>query len=214
MKILLLEDDEIIATQIKEYFELFDNSVTLFSNGEELLDNTDTKSFDIMLLDINTPKVSGIEVLETIRALNINTPAIFITALSSMDSLKKAYSIGCNDYIKKPFDIEELEIRINYLLQQKNSNIELKNGYSFNMKKQKLYKDGVEVKLNSKEQLFLYLLLKNRGEVVSNELIKSYIWEDKDICNNTLRTTIKKLRDKLKSNFITNLRGIGYKIEI
>ena len=212
MKILLLEDDEIIATQIKEYFELFDNSVTLFNNGEELLERANVKSYDIMLLDINTPKLSGIEVLETIRALNIATPAIFITAKSATESVKKAYKIGCNDYIKKPFDIEELEVRINYIVNQNNPYIELKDGYRFDMKKQKLYKDNTQIPLTNNEQLFLYLLIKNKGDIISNEMIKDYIWQ-KDICDNTLRTTIKKLRDKLDSNFIVNLRGIGYKIE-
>jgi len=214
MRILLLEDDDIIAYAIKEYFELFENSVTLFSNGEDLLEQSDVKNFDIMLLDINTPKINGIEVLETIRAMNIDTPAIFITAKDSMDSIKKAYKIGCNDYIKKPFNIEELEIRINYIVHKNSSKIELKDGYKFDMSKQKLYRDKKEISLNYKEKQLIYLLLKNQGEIVENDTIKSYIWSEKEVCDNTLRTTIKKLRDKLDSNFIKNQRGTGYKIEI
>jgi len=213
MKILLLEDDEIIAQQIKEYFELFDNIVDWFVNGEELLENSDARNYDILLLDINTPKIDGIEVLEILREMDINVPAIFITAKSDLEYLKRAYSIGCNDYIKKPFDIEELEVRIEYIVNHSNSIVELGDGYSFDMKKEKLFKDDREVNLNKKEQNFLYLLVKNAGEITSNEMIKNYVWNDKDICDNTLRTTIKKLRDKLDSNFIQNLRGIGYKIE-
>jgi len=213
MKILLLEDDEIIAQQIKEYFELFDNIVDWFVNGEELLENSDARNYDILLLDINTPKIDGIEVLEIIREMGINVPAIFITAKSDLEYLKRAYSIGCNDYIKKPFDIEELEVRIEYIVNHSNSIVKLGDGYNYDMKKERLFKDDREVTLNKKEQSFLYLLVKNAGEITSNEMIKNYVWNDKDVCDNTLRTTIKKLRDKLDSNFIQNLRGIGYKIE-
>ena len=214
MKIALLEDDKIIAEQIKSYFELFDYKVDIFNNGEELLDSSNLRNYDILLLDINTPKISGIEALKTIRALNIDTPAIFITAMSGLDYLKEAFSIGCSDYIKKPFDIEELELRINNIVNSSKSKVSLKDGYSFNLKKEKLYKDGIEVKLNSNERKFLYLLVKNLNESVDSQFIKSYIWEDKDICENTLRTTVKKLRAKLKSNFIKNIRGVGYKIEL
>jgi len=214
MKILLLEDDEIIANAIKEYFELFDYKIDIYENGEVLVQNSNPKNYDILLLDINTPGISGLEVLETFRSLSINTPAIFITAMSNIDYIKKAYSIGCSDYIKKPFNIEELEIRINHIINKNSELIELKDDYIFNMQKEKLYKHGAEISLNEKERQLIYLLLKHKGETVSSDSIKSYIWEDKEICNNTLRTTIKKLRSKVDSDFIETLRGIGYKIAI
>ena len=214
MKILLLEDDEIIANAIKEYFELFDYKIDIYENGEVLVQNSNPKNYDILLLDINTPGISGLEVLETFRSLSINTPAIFITAMSNIDYIKKAYSIGCSDYIKKPFNIEELEIRINHIINKNSELIELKDDYIFNMKKEKLYKHGAEISLNEKERQLIYLLLKHKGETVSSDSIKSYLWEDKEICNNTLRTTIKKLRSKVDSDFIETLRGIGYKIAI
>ncbi len=209
MKILLLEDDEVIANSIKEYFELFDKEVNLFENAKKVLEENNITSYDILLLDINTPGMSGIELLGSFREMNIDTPAIFITAMNDLEYIKEAYKVGCDDYIKKPFDIEELELRINYLVKQRSNKVVLIDGYSFDMKREKLFKDKREIILSKNEQRLLYLLIKNRGESVSNEVIINYIWNNKNICDNTLRTMIKKIRDKLDSNLIVNIRGSG-----
>ncbi len=215
MKILLLEDDLIIAEQIVEYFKLFDHKVSHYDNGLKLIENADPSAYDIMLLDINTPGLSGLEVLKELRSYSITTPAIFITAMSDLDHLKQAYALGCNDYVRKPFDIEELEIRIEHLIKQDCSHlINISSRYAFDMKDEKLYYKGNEVHLNSKERALLYLLLKHKNNIVSKESIHSYVWEDQDISENTLRTTIKKLRDKLDENFIVSYRGAGYKIAL
>jgi len=215
MKILLLEDDFIIAEQIKNYFELFEHDVCLFDNRERLIELADPSHYDIMLLDINTPGLSGLEVLRTFRELSIETPAIFITAMSDIEYLKAAYRSGCNDYVRKPFDIEELELRIERLVKGSiDERIALGQNYSFDMKNELLYYREQEVALSLKERRLLYLLLKNRGHTVSKELIKGYLWEDREVCDNTLRTTMKKLRSKLDEHLIQNLRGVGYKIDV
>jgi DNA-binding response OmpR family regulator len=215
MKILLLEDDQLIAEQIINYFELFDHKVTHYDNGMTLVENANPSAYDIMLLDINTPGLSGLEVLKELRAYSISTPAIFVTAMSDLDHLKQAYTLGCNDYVRKPFDIEELEIRIEHLIKQDCSHlINITSLYAFNMKMEKLYYKGNEVHINTKERAFLYLLLRHKNNIVSKESIHNYVWEDKPISENTLRTMIKKLRDKLDENFIISHRGSGYKIAI
>ena len=212
MKLLLLEDDLLIAEQIKAYFELFDYKVDHYENGLTLIENTNPQSYDIMLF--NTPGLSGLEVLKEFRELSIDTPAIFVTAMSDIEHLKEAYSIGCNDYVRKPFDIEELELRIEKLVAQNQSKeIVLSEYYTFDMKEEKLYYKKTEVHLNEKERSLLFLLLKHRGNTVSKGMIKTYVWDDQDVCDNTLRTKIKKLRDKLDENFIQSLRGAGYKID-
>jgi len=214
VKILLLEDDPLIAEQIVAYFTLFEHKVDHYDNGLTLIENAHPQSYDVMLLDINTPGLNGLEVLKAFRELSIDTPAIFVTAMSDMDHLKQAYGIGCNDYVRKPFDIEELELRIEQLvLQAQTQQVMLSADYTFDMKEEKLYHKDTEVHLNDKERSLLYLLLKNRGNPVSKERIKTYVWEDQEVCDNTLRTKIKKLRDKLDENFIQSLRGSGYKID-
>jgi len=191
MKILLLEDDLIIAEQIRDYFELCGHRVDAYSNGLDMIESANPKLNDIMLLDINTPGMSGLEVLKEFRGLSISTPAIFVTAMSDMEYLKNAYSLGCDDYVRKPFDIEELELRIERLVHEDDSRyIEISSLYRFDMREQKLYLRDQEVHLNSKEQSLLYLLLKNRNQSVSKESIINYVWDDCNICNNTLRTKI------------------------
>ncbi len=215
MKILLLEDDRIIAEQIRDYFELFDHKITWYDNGLELVENANPAAYDVMLLDINTPGLSGLEVLRELRSYSIATPAIFITAMSDLAYLKEAYAIGCNDYVRKPFDIEELEIRIEHLIRQDHSHlINITPQYVFDMKEEKLYYKGNEVHLNPRERALIYLLLRHKNQIVSKEAIQTYLWEDQTISENTLRTTIKKLRDKLDENFIVSHRGAGYKIAL
>ena len=215
MKILLLEDDTLIGEQIRDYFELFDHKVTWYDNGLTLVENANPAAYDVMLLDINTPGLSGLEVLRELRAYSITTPAIFITAMSDLEYLKEAYALGCNDYVRKPFDIEELEIRIEHLIKKDTDHlIAITAQYAFDMKAEKLYYKGTEVHLNPRERALIYLLLKHKNQIVSKESIQTYIWEDQPINDNTLRTTIKKLRDKLDANFIVSHRGAGYKIAL
>ncbi len=215
MKILLLEDDPLIGEQIRDYFELFEHKVMWYDNGLTLIENANPSAYDVMLLDINTPGLSGLEVLRELRAYSISTPAIFITAMSDLDSLKEAYALGCNDYVRKPFDIEELEIRIEHLIKQNTDHLmTITSRYVFDMKAEKLYYKGTEVHLNPRERALIYLLLKHQNQIVSKESIQTYIWEDQTISENTLRTTIKKLRDKLDENFIVSHRGAGYTIAL
>jgi len=213
MKILLLEDDEFISKQVKNYFELNDHKVDFFSDGQSLLDNVDLNIYDIFLLDINTPVKNGFETLKEIRKTS-DTPAIYLTAMNEIDYVKEGYSIGCNDYVRKPFILEELELRINQLI-HKNCDevVKISENYSFNLCNMELFYNDEIVDLNSQEKELLYLLIKNMGVAVKPELIKDYVWEEKNVCDNTLRTKIKKLRTKLNENFITNIRNIGYKIE-
>ena len=214
MKILLLEDDPIIAEQIRDYFELFEHRVDCYDDGLRLVEEADPSRYDVMLLDINTPGLSGLEVLRNFRELSIETPAIFITAMSDLEYLKEAYRSGCNDYIRKPFDIEELEIRIEHLVRGScDSRLRIGERYSFDMKNELLYDREREVPLSPRERRLLYLLLKHRGHTVSRESIKAYLWDDQEVCDNTLRTTVKKLRNKLEENFIENHRGTGYRID-
>jgi len=214
MKILVLEDDEFISNQIKTYFELNKHTVEIYTNGETLLNNAILSSFDIFLFDINTPKINGIDTLKIIRDENISTPAIFLTALSDISDIKLGYDAGCNDYVKKPFNLEEVEIRINQLIYKNNNkDIKVNENYTFDIEHMQLkYKDN-NVNLNSKEKALIYILVKNIPNVVESNQIIDYVWNDKIVCDNTLRTHIKKIRLKLKDNFIENIRNIGYKIK-
>ena len=213
MKILLVEDDEFIGESIKDYFEFQDNKVDYFSNPKIALENVYPSYYDIFLFDVNMEGLSGFELYKELSKYT-DTPVIFITAYSDIEHIEEAFNLGAADYIKKPFDFKELELRIKRLLFSATNCIKLNNEYKFDLKKLKLFYDEKEVELTPNEKYFLEILFQNIGQVVDSETIKDYIWEDKVVCDNTLRTLVKKLRTKLEQNFIKNVRGAGYKIEL
>ena len=212
MKILLVEDDEFIGESIKDYFEMQGNKVDYFSNPKKALENIYPNHYDIFLFDVNMEGLNGFELYEELKKYS-DTPVIFITAYSDVEHIEKAFNLGAADYIKKPFEFKELELRIKRLLFKNINYIYVGENYKFDLKKLKLFYKDEEVELTPNEKYFLELLFQNIGQIVDSETIKDYIWEDKVVCDNTLRTQIKKLRSKLKENFIKNVRGAGYKIE-
>ncbi|PLY06683.1 MAG: DNA-binding response regulator [Arcobacter sp.] len=153
------------------------------------------------------------QTLREIRKIS-STPAIYLTAMNDLDHVKEGYKAGCNDYVRKPFLFEELELRINQLIHNEcMDNISINENYSYNLCNMQLFYKNKSIDLNGQEKELLYILVKNIGNTINPDIIKDYVWEEKNICDNTLRTTIKKLRSKLEDNFITNVRNVGYKIE-
>ena len=213
MKILLLEDDDFICKEIKNYFELDGHRVDFYSDGQSLLDNSDLSIYDVFLLDINTPIKNGIETLKDIRKYS-DTPAIYLTAMNDIKHIKDGYAAGCNDYVRKPFLFEELELRIHQLIHKEcEQRVKINDNYCFDLCNMELFLKNQRVNLNNQERELLYLLIKNIGNTINPDIIKDYVWEEKDVCDNTLRTKIKKLRAKLEDNFIVNIRNVGYKID-
>ncbi|GAX87921.1 conserved hypothetical protein [Lebetimonas natsushimae] len=212
MKILLVEDDEFIGESIKEYFEMNGSKVDYYSSPKKALEEIYPDHYDIFLIDINMPEMNGYEFYNELKNYS-SSPVIFITAYSDVDHVEKAFNIGAADYIKKPFELKELELRVKRLVFKKTDRIKITDDYSFDIKKLKLFYKNEEVELTPNEKYFLEILVKNINNVVDSETIKNYVWEEKSICDNTLRTQVKKLRNKLKENFIKNVRGCGYKIE-
>jgi len=214
VRIVLLEDDSFIAQEIKIYFEIKDNQVEIYPDGQKLLDNLSPQSVDIFILDINTPIKNGIETLKELRKLDIQTPAIFLTSMSDIDYIKLGYDAGCSDYIRKPFHFEELDIRINKILFVDNiKRIQIGPSTFFDLSRNELIENEKIMELSENEKNLLFLLVKNINHILSSQIIIDYVWEDKIITDNTLRTRIKKLRSKITYDFIKNIRGTGYKIE-
>jgi DNA-binding response OmpR family regulator len=213
MKILLVEDDEFIGESIKEYFELQGNRVDYFCSPQKALENIYPENYDIFLIDINMPGMNGYEFYNELKNYASDVPVIFITAYSDIEHVEKAFSIGAADYIKKPFELKELELRVKRLVFKKTNYVKITDNYKFDLNKLKLFYNDQEVELTQNEKYFLELLVKNIGQVVDNETLRDYVWDGKPICDNTIRTHVKKLRSKLKENFIKNVRGSGYKIE-
>jgi len=218
MQILLLEDDPILSDILKENLELSDFNVTLVMDGEEAMQEIANQKYDLFLFDINVPSASGLEVLKFAREYHYETPAIMITAYQDIKHLKEGFALGCNDYIKKPFEYEELEQRIVNL--KKHFNIEsqedvtFSSGIIFNFTKQEIRKDDISEHLSQKEAEILNYLYTNISRVVSSEELMQNIWIYDEIPSDaTLRVYIKNLRNVLGKEHIKTIRGTGYCFE-
>ena len=135
MNILLLEDERTLNKHICKYLEIKGHNVDSFEDGLELIDNTNLYDYDFFIFDINVPNIDGFEILNFVRDKNIDVPTIIISARISIEDIKKAYSLGCSDYLKKPFELAELELRIDSILKQFHfvNIIEFENNYSYDL---------------------------------------------------------------------------------
>jgi len=218
MKLLLLEDDTALNQIIKKLLEQQDYWVESFLDGYSALDKIMHSSYDIYILDINVPGFDGLQMLEFIRKQHQTLPVIIISAFSDIDNIKKAYDLGCNDYLKKPFNIEELLVRIRYLIKQSyptpstSTVVWLGNGFSFDIEKQQLLKAGHEITLTQKEKLLLVLLIQNLNQTVSLQMIHEYVWDGKELEAVSIRSIVFKVQQKLSNGMIVNVRGVGYKL--
>jgi DNA-binding response OmpR family regulator len=211
-KILLLEDDEVLAETLCELLESESYSIRHVTTGEMALDVTFEESFDLFLLDVNVPKLNGFELLKSLRAAQDTTPAIFITSLNDIASLSKGFEVGADDYIKKPFDFDELLVRIKALIRkvyQSRSQIIHAFEFSFNIEKYELYKEGEFVKLSPSELQIVKLFFKNLDQTVLKEEILEELGDGREMSEGSLRVHITKLR-KIGLN-ITTIKGIGYR---
>lgn len=218
MKILILEDERILALSMREFLEESGYEVECFTDSDAAYDAIYEKVFDLLLLDVKVPgEKNGFGMLEELREDGNMTPAIFITSLTDIDDLSRGYECGACDYIRKPFDLAELKLRVEQVMKlqcfaSSEENIELPSGYSYDLKKMKLTYNGETVLLAKTETKILELLIKKRGSVVSCEMFWEEVWgEWVDSAN--IRVQVGNLRKKLEKDFIKNVRGVGYSID-
>ena len=216
MRILLLEDEYSLRISIKEFLQDLEYEVDDFADGEDAYNAVFSKSYDLLLLDVNVPSMSGFELLKALRKDENKTPAIFLTSMVDVDSLKEGYKKGCCDYIRKPFDLLELELRINqayksFYLDDENI-IELRNNLSYDMKIGKLTSMGKEIILRKIERDMLCVLIKHKNMLVSMEMFQDEIWGEY-VEPATIRVQLNNLKQKLPVDIIKNRRGLGYIIE-
>ena len=216
MKILLLEDDHLLNDAITKYIKTTGHIVTSFKNGDNAYEAIKTQSFDLLILDINVPGLNGFELLKSIHNIKIQIPTIYISALADIEDISYAFDLGCHDYLKKPFHLKELTIRIDKILQSRYiplAHLRLSKSYSFDLETSVLRFNN-EVQILPKRQLeIIKLLAQNRSQVVSYDMFIEYIWNDMVIDIPTIRAEINRLKKVLKEDFIVNIRSIGYMIK-
>ncbi|MCD8478652.1 MAG: response regulator transcription factor [Sulfurospirillum sp.] len=217
MKILLLEDESMLRSSIEEYLEALGHKVLSFGNGEEAYEAIKSDVFDLLILDINIPKMNGFSLLKSLNEIEQAYPSIFISANVDIEDISKAFELGAYDYLKKPFHLKELGLRIDKIKKaydvKKMQHIILSPKYVFSKEEQMLFYNNKEQLLTKKQLQIVTLLCENVGVVVDFEKFRSYVWKDEPIDNATIRAEISRFRKLLKEDFIINLKGVGYKIE-
>jgi len=207
-RILLLEDDEILSQTLKELLEMEGYLVYIAKNGNIALDMSFENNFDMYLLDVNVPFLNGFDFLKELRESGDETIAFFITALKDLDSLSRGFQVGADDYIKKPFEFDELLVRINARLNV-NSHIIKYQNITYNIKTDELKIDGKIINIPQIDKDIFLKLLKNSGKIINKNQIFELMEKPTDV---GLRVHITKIKKLLHVN-ITNIRGQGYRLE-
>ncbi len=215
-QLLLLEDDPILHEIIAEYLEEHGYAVEGFFDGEQALEAVMRGGYAMLILDVRVPELDGFEMLEYLRDIHNTTPAIFITSLSGIKDLQKGFRLGANDYLKKPFELDELRIRIEHQLAAVQHKEELRFGdFVFYPQRQCLYHGDTKFPLRHKESQILYYLARQEGRVISFEELIENIWDaEQTPTYATIRTYIKNLRKIMGNHAIENIKGSGYRFDL
>ena len=223
IKILLAEDEAALGQIIKESLETRDFEVLLCEDGDKAFKTYKTESPEVLVLDVMMPKKDGFTLAKDVREIDDTIPIIFLTAKSQTQDVVEGFTIGGNDYLKKPFSMEELIVRIHNLINrtklQKTADILTIGDYTFDFPKQLLtYKSDETIQLTHREAHLLFHLIKNKNSVLDRSLILNKLWGTDDFFSaRSMDVFISKLRKKLKQDNriqILNVRGFGYKLTV
>lgn len=214
--ILLLEDDQQLSDTVKQFLQYHGYEVFCAYDGLQAQDIAYEKQIDLMLLDIKVPYQNGFEFLQTLRNEDVQTPAIFITSLNSVEDVTHGFDIGCDDYIRKPFALKELLVRIESLLRRRygtyEEKLDLGDGLLFDIKATLLTKNNQKVPLKTKEAKLLSLFLKYPNELLNYDRIFKYLWEyDEEPSSGSLRSYVQTVRTFLGKDKIETIKNVGYR---
>lgn len=217
MRILLVEDDELLGDGAQTGLLQTGYSVDWVKDGLAAKYALESETFDIIVLDLGLPKLNGLELLRHARSQGIVTPVIILTAREAVGDKVKGLDAGADDYIIKPFDLDELCARIRALLRRRTNRAQPTISYAnleLDPASHVVKRDGVLVSLPRREFALLHKLLENAGQVLSrDQLMQSlYSW-DEEVDSNTLEVHVHNLRKKLDANYIRTIRGVGYMVE-
>ncbi len=216
MKILLLEDEVMLNESICEYLETIGHVVDTYFDGLEAFTAIKNNSYDLLILDINVPGMDGLSFLEEVHKLKIYLPTIYISALVDIEDISRAYNLGCYDYLKKPFHLKELSLRLDKVVLSNDSprvHLRLSKNYSYDQEHSSLLFNLVAQTLTKRQSQIIDLLARNRGRVVDFEQFRIYVWDEQNIDNATIRAEINRLKKFLQEDVVQNIRGMGYMID-
>ena len=217
MKILLMEDDPVLSDILLDFLsESFD--IDYAFNADEVYKQMESNKYDIFIFDINVAGKTGLELLAELREFNDTTPTIIITAYTDTQYLKKAFELGAHDYIKKPFELEELQARIQNTQKlfkiESEIKINITQNIIFTPELREIKNKNNTTNLSQKDTDILLYFVNNTKRVVTNEELMQNIWDFDNIPSDaTIRSHIRTLREIIGKDKIQTLRGVGYKYE-
>jgi DNA-binding response OmpR family regulator len=214
--ILLLEDDQQLSDTVKQFLHYQGYEVFCAYDGLQAQDLAYEKQIDLMLLDIKVPHQDGFDFLQTLREKGVQTPAIFITSLNSVDDVTRGFDIGCDDYIRKPFALKELQVRVEALLKRRygthEEKIDLGGGLFFDITENLLTQENQRVPLKTKEAKLLSLFLTYPNELLTYDKIFEHLWEyEEEPSAGSLRSYVKTVRTFLGKDNIETIKNVGYR---
>jgi len=216
MKILLLEDDpllsKILTKHLKEKYEV----VSVY-DGNSALEKVEEEKFNLLIFDSNVPGISGLELIKELRSYNDTTPIIMITAYQDTLHLKNAFTNGCNDYIKKPFELDELDMRIENISRifniEQDHIIAISESILFDASNNQIMRENQNFSIAKKESEFLNYLVINKNRTISKEELTQNLWSFENMPSDaTLRVYIRNLRALIGKESIKTIRGMGYRL--
>ncbi len=214
--ILLLEDDRQLSDTVRQFLLYKGYDVLCAFDGDEAEEIFYEKHIDLMLLDVKVPHQSGFAFLKRVRGQGCGVPVIFITSLNSVEDVEEGFAAGCDDYVRKPFALKELLVRVESLLRRsygvQEERVSFGEDLVFDFKALRLYRADEPVALKTKECKLLALFLRHRGELLPHEKIYEALWEyDEEPSSGALRTYIKNLRSIIGRDCIETVKNGGYR---
>lgn len=216
LTVLIVENEgdgkKIVQEVMRDKFE----KVITAQNGDEGLKKFKKYNPNMVITDVFMPIMNGLDMAKSIKEISKDTPIIVFSTNSEKETLLKAIDVGIDKYVLKPIDLDDFLVTLENVAKNKIETaniIHVTNGYSFNKIKRVLIRDGVEISLTKKELAFISLLIKRLGTLVLHDEIKNVVWVGESVTEAAIRTFVKRVRDKVGSNFIKNVPGLGYKID-
>jgi Response regulators consisting of a CheY-like receiver domain and a winged-helix DNA-binding domain len=213
MKVLLVEDDRLLGDSLTEYLQSEGFITDWVYDPREVMDLLEVSRYDVIVLDLMMPHIGGEELIKAIREKDKETPILVLTAKQRLEDKRTCFELGADDYLTKPFEMEELVLRLKALYRRKNpQDVVVIDEVEVCFSKEMVKVKGKPISLSKKDWLVLKLLVENRGRFVSQEEILNYVWGDEPVGEDVVRARIKNLRKLLPEGFIKTMKGRGYRV--
>jgi two-component system response regulator QseB len=213
MKVLLVEDDRLLGDSLTEYLQSEGFITDWVYDPREVMDLLEVSRYDVIVLDLIMPHIGGEELIKAIREKDKETPILVLTAKHRLEDKRTCFELGADDYLTKPFEMEELTLRLKALYRRKNpQDVVVIDEVEVCFSKEMVKVKGKPISLSKKDWLVLKFLVENRGRFVSQEEILNYVWGDEPVGEEVVRAHIKNLRKLLPEGFIKTMKGRGYRV--